>query len=128
MDTIDNNNDEATNDDIFEKLLCKDENLDGGDKVNDDLQHYFSNSGRPVIHSQGNHVRKPRGLSFDDLAATPESDAQSVRSGSMKGRREKVSEEAANVEPEKPEFHSNVFWRKPDIVGENLDDLLADYM
>jgi hypothetical protein len=45
----------------------------------------------------------------------------------MKGRREKVSEEA-NVEPEKPEFHSNVFWRKPEIVGENLDDLLADYM
>jgi hypothetical protein len=37
MDTIDNNNDEATNDDIFEKLLCKDENLDAGDKVNDDL-------------------------------------------------------------------------------------------
>lgn len=72
-------------------------------------------------------MRKPRGLSFDDLAATPESDAQSVRSGSMKGRREKISE-AVNVEPEKPEFHSNVFWRKPDIVEENLDDLLADYM
>ncbi len=52
MDTIDNNNDEATNDDLFEKLLCKDENLDGDDKVNDDLSHYFSNNtARPIIHS-----------------------------------------------------------------------------
>ena len=127
MDTIDNNNDEATNDDLFEKLLCKDENLDR-DKVNDDLSHYFSNSGRPVIHSQGNHVRKPRGLSFDDLAATPESDAQSVRSGSMKDRREKVTA-LVDAEPEKPEFHNNVFWRKPDILmEESLDDLLADYI
>jgi hypothetical protein len=80
MDTIDNDNnggeafETTNNDDLFEKLLCKDENLDG-DKVNDDLSHYFSSGSRPIIHSQGNHIRKPRGLSFDDLAATPESDA-----------------------------------------------------
>ncbi len=56
MDTIDNDNnggeafETTNNDDLFEKLLCKDENLDG-DKVNDDLSHYFSSGSRPIIHS-----------------------------------------------------------------------------
>ena len=116
MDTIDNDNNSGhqefatNNDDLFEKLLCTDENLDG-DKVNDDLSHYFSSGNRPIIHSQGNHIRKPRGLSFDDLAATPESDAASVRSGSMKGKREKIEAVKPPAEPEKPEYHNNVYWK-----------------
>jgi hypothetical protein len=113
MDTIDNDNQEflESSDAIFEKLMCRDESLDGGDKVNDDLSHYFSSGNRPIIHTQGNHVRKPRGLSFDDLAATPESDAQSVRSGSMKGKRDKIEASQAPLEPEKSEYHNNVYWK-----------------
>jgi hypothetical protein len=52
---------------------------------NDDLEHYFQSKER--------YHKKSRGMSFEDLAATPESDAQAVRSGSMKGKRSRKASE-----------------------------------
>jgi hypothetical protein len=64
LDEDDNNGgfgnfDTHNNDDLFDKLLCKDENLNddhaGNDNENSDLLHYFSsgsgNTRKPVIHS-----------------------------------------------------------------------------
>ena len=95
FDTIDHDNDDntgfrshavqedGTDQELFDRLKCSNESIKNlGD--NDDLEQYFSQKER--------YHKKSRGLSFEDLAATPESDAQAVRSGSMKGSRRKTSE------------------------------------
>ena len=68
---------------------------------------------------------KARGLSFDDLAASPESDQKSA---SFKSKRLKQINEGVVVASEKPEYHSNVYWGNVEVNSNyKLDDLLADY-
>jgi len=66
--------------------------------------------------------KKPRGLSFDDLAATPASDRKSA---SMKGVRPVLK--STPPELEKSEYHDNVFWSVNALGIQSLDDLLGDY-
>lgn len=84
------NQEDGTDQDLFDRLKCTNEMLNNL-ADNDDLEHYFQQKER--------YHKKSRGLSFEDLAATPESDAQAVRSGSMKSNRRKASEIATTQPP-----------------------------
>jgi hypothetical protein len=60
--------------DELEKLLCKNETLTGAEDDDDLYPDYFSKQGA----LRGVEYAKPRGLSFDDLAASPESDQKTI--------------------------------------------------
>jgi len=73
---------------LFDNLLCKNETLEPeGAEGNADLYGaYFSNQGRGRKASNG--YVKPRGLSFEDLAASPESDHKAATTPIPKSRKE----------------------------------------
>jgi hypothetical protein len=46
----------------------------------------------------------------------------------MKGKREKLEAPKQPAEPEKPEYHNNVYWKNPELLSTDaLDSLLVDY-
>lgn len=76
--------------DLLDKLLCKEETLDKEDEEDDEVGDLY-----PASFSQHGRKReaiyvKPRGLSFEDLAATPISDQKSANE-SMPARRKESS-------------------------------------